>query len=300
MGLSYNVLIVDDDKEVRGLLQSLYSTYGHRSETAQDGIEALEKIKKVPFDAAVVDVVVPCMDGITLTSNLIRLYPDLPIMVMTGYVHEHYEESAIAAGAREFIKKPFSIREFILRFDKMMCNQKSQEALFTLSLTDELTGLSNRRRFFVLTEQCLKVAMRTKKQLLLLFIDMDGLKEINDCYGHAEGDRALKDLAHILNKTFRNSDIVCRFGGDEFVVLSDAGDPRSTGIISRLYGNLDECDASKPRRYPLSISVGTALFDPEHPVSIDALLTRADTMMYAQKSKRKNCAPSQPDILSCY
>ncbi len=296
MGLSYNVLIVDDDEEVSGLLQSLLLTYGHSSETARGGMEALESIKKVPFDAAVVDVVMPGMDGITLTSKLIRLYPDLPIMVMTGYVHQHYEQSAIAAGAREFIKKPFSIHEFIVRFNKMMRDQKSQEALSALSLTDELTGLYNRRRFFVLTEQCLKVSIRTKKPLLLLFIDVDGLKGINDCYGHAEGDRALRDLAHILKKTFRNSDIVCRFGGDEFVVLLDVADEKSTGILSRLYENLNEYNASGPRRYQLSISVGIALFDPEHPVSIEELLTRADTMMYGQKWRGDTHTPFQQAI----
>ena len=217
---SYRVLIVDDEEIGKQFYVSLFSKYGHSCETAKDGIEALEKIKKNSFDSAVIDIVMPLMDGITLTKELLKLYPNLPVMIMTGHADEHSAGSAIAAGAREFIKKPFSIDEFILRFDKMMRDHKGEEALLALSLTDELTGLYNRRRFFVLTEQCLKVAVRTKKRSLLLFIDMDDLKWINDHYGHNEGDQALIDLANILKKTFRESDIIARIGGDEFVVLS--------------------------------------------------------------------------------
>src|SRR4030043_2219906 len=173
--LNLKILIIDDKEMMSSFVVSLLSQHGHQCETAKDGIEALEIIKKNSFDSAVIDIVMPLMDGITLTRELVNLHPDLPIMVMTGHADEHSAESAIAAGAREFIKKPFSIDEFILRFDKMMRDHRGEEELLALSLTDELTGLYNVRRFFILTEQCLKVAVRTKKRPLLLFIDMDDL-----------------------------------------------------------------------------------------------------------------------------
>lgn len=116
----YRVLIADDAEMVRNFLVSLFSKYGHTCETSENGMEALEKMKRNSFDAVVLDIVMPHMDGITLTKELVKLYPDLPIMIMTGHTHEHSAESAIAAGARDFIKKPFSIDEFIIRFDKMM------------------------------------------------------------------------------------------------------------------------------------------------------------------------------------
>ena len=87
-------------------------------------------------------------------------------MIMTGHADEHSAGSALAAGAREFIRKPFSIDEFILRFDKMMRDHKGEEALLALSLTDELTGLCNRRRFFVLTEQCSKGSRSDKEKVV--------------------------------------------------------------------------------------------------------------------------------------
>jgi two-component system, cell cycle response regulator len=283
---SYRVLIVDDEEMVRNLVFSLLSKCGHTCEVVKDGIEALEKIKDDSFDAVVIDIVMPHMDGITLTEELLRLYSNLPVMLMTGHPHEHPAESAIAAGAREFIKKPFSIQEFIIRFDKMMRDHTGEEALLALSLTDELTGLYNRRRFFVLTEQYIKLSVRTKKRLLLLFIDMDNLKWINDHYGHNEGDQALINLANILKKTFRESDIIARIGGDEFVVLSESTDEKGEIVMTRLYENIRDYNAKVSQDYKLSISVGAAQFDPEYPISIDELLSKADALMYAQKRSR--------------
>jgi diguanylate cyclase (GGDEF)-like protein len=284
--LNLRILIVDDEEEVRRFLVSLLSKHGHECDTAKDGIEALEKIKRNSFDSAVIDVVMPLMDGITLTKELLRLHPNLPIMIMTGHAEEHSAESAIAAGAREFIKKPFSINEFILRFDKMMRDHKGEEVLLALSLTDELTGLYNRRRFFVLTEQYLKVAIRTKKRSLLLYIDMDELKWINDHHGHNEGDRALIALASILKKTFRESDIIARIGGDEFVALLESTVENDEILITRLSENIKDHHAKQTRHYKLSVSVGVAQFDPENPISIDELLSEADALMYTQKRKK--------------
>jgi diguanylate cyclase (GGDEF)-like protein len=282
---SYRVLIVDDEEMIGNFLCSLLPRYGHSCEVAKGGIEALEKIKNDSFDAAVIDIVMPHMDGVTLTEELLRLYSNLPVMLMTGHAQEHSAESAMAAGAREFIKKPFSIQEFIIRFDKMMCDHKGEKALLALSLTDELTGLCNRRRFFILTEQYLKAAIRTKKRPLLLFIDMDDLKGINDRCGHNEGDQALIDLANILKRTFRESDIVARIGGDEFVVLLESTDENSETLITRLHENVKDYNAQRSQRI-LSISLGTAQFDPESPISIDELLSKADALMYVHKRRR--------------
>ena len=290
---SYKVLIVDDEEMVRHFLCSLLPRYGHTCEVAKDGIEALEKIKNDSFDAAVIDIVMPHLDGVTLTEELLKLYSNLPIMLITGQAQEHSAESAMAAGAREFIRKPFSVEEFIMRFDKMMRDYKEEKALLALSLTDELTGLCNRRRFFILTEQYLKAAIRRKERPLLFFIDMDDLKGINDRYGHNEGDRTLIDLANILKKTFRESDIIARIGGDEFVVLLESSDESSKALTTRLYENVRDYNTQRSERI-LSISLGTAQFDPEYPISIDELLSKADTLMYAHKSRRWK-GPEQQD-----
>ncbi len=281
----YKVLVVDDEEPVKRLIVTLLSQKGHQCIAAGSGLEALEKIEKNKFDAVVADIVMPEMDGLTLTRELSKHDQSPPVMIMTGHADEYSAEDAIALGAREFINKPFSIAEFIIRFYKMMHDHRGEEALLALSLTDELTGLYNRRRFFVLTDQCLKVAVRTKKRPLLLFIDMDNLKWINDHYGHNEGDQALIGLADILKQTFRESDIIARIGGDEFVVLLESTDENSETTITRLHENVRDYNAQRSK-YTLSISLGTAQFDPEYPISIDELLSKADALMYAQKRRR--------------
>jgi len=283
----YKVLIVDDEDSMRSLMGTILTRKGHHCETAINGLEALDKLGDATFDAVITDIVMPELDGISLTKELSKRFQRLPVMIITGYGDEYSTESAMASGAREFIKKPFSTTEFALRFDKMMREHRAEETLLLLSLTDDLTGLYNRRRFFVLTEQYLKVATREKKRLLLLFIDMDDLKWINDHDGHHEGDQALKDLAHILKQNFRESDILARIGGDEFVVLFVSTDENSERLVTRLHENIREYNDKRRRPYRLSISVGTATFDPQDPISIDELLSMADASMYAQKQKKR-------------
>ena len=287
MGVSYKILIVDDKESIRKLVGNMLSQKGHQCVTANNGIEALDKIRENRFDAVITDIAMPEMDGLALTKELLKHDQSLPIMIMTGYTDNYSAETAIASGAREFISKPFSIPEFIIRFDKMMRDRKGEEALLALSLIDELTGLHNRRRFFVLADQYIKLSVRTKKRLLLLFIDMDGLKWINDHYGHHEGDHVLIGLANLLKKTFRESDIIARMGGDEFVVLSESTDEKGEIVMTRLHENIRDYNTKISQDYKLSISVGAAQFDPQYPISIDDLLSKADALMYAQKRKKR-------------
>ena len=118
--VQYKVLVVDDQEQMRKLIIELLSQQGHQCVTAADGVEAMSKIYQNRFDAVITDIVMPKMNGIALTKEILSVYPKLPIIVMTGHVKEHPTELAIAAGAREFIEKPFSYDEFILRFNKMM------------------------------------------------------------------------------------------------------------------------------------------------------------------------------------
>jgi DNA-binding response OmpR family regulator len=118
--LRYHVLVVDDEEEMRKLVVALISKRGYPCFQAVDGVDALEKALSYKFDAVITDIVMPKMNGITLTKELLKRTPNLPIMVMTGHDNEFSSVTAVSAGAREFIKKPFSLGEFALRFQKMM------------------------------------------------------------------------------------------------------------------------------------------------------------------------------------
>lgn len=162
-----------------------------------------------------------------------------------------------------------------------------EDKLHTLSITDELTGLYNRRGFLVLAEQQLKLSDRAKQGIFLLYADMDRLKVINDECGHKEGDNAIIEIAKILKATYRSSDVVARIGGDEFVVIPVGNIKENVDmIVERLQKNLDRYNSEKKGAYKLSLSAGISFYDPENPRNIDELLREADKMMYEQKKRR--------------
>lgn len=162
-----------------------------------------------------------------------------------------------------------------------------EEKLRTLSLTDELTGLYNRRGFLFLAEQLLRLADRNKKGIFMLYADMDRLKMINDNFGHKEGDRAIIETAKILKATYRNSDVIARIGGDEFVVIPVGTSSDNADIITaRLQENLKNYNSEGRSAYKLSVSAGVAYYDPENPCTIDELLRQGDKIMYEQKKRQ--------------
>ncbi|HEY0527404.1 MAG TPA: diguanylate cyclase [Gemmatimonadaceae bacterium] len=164
--------------------------------------------------------------------------------------------------------------------------KRAEEELRALLLVDELTGLPNRRAFVTLSEQALKLAMRMERDVLLIFIDVDRLKDINDTWGHLAGDRALIDTARVLRESCREADIVARLGGDEFVALMTV-DSDQTGelITSRIKARVDLHNAETQRGYQLSLSVGATRSKAEGAVLAD-LLSRADAALYDQKRGR--------------
>lgn len=179
-----------------------------------------------------------------------------------------------------------AIRDLLRR--ALQCATKQymlQTELSNLALQDELTGLYNRRGFLALAERQLKLARRSGRSLLLFFIDVDGLKEINDVFGHGEGDAALKCTAEALEATFRDSDVIARLGGDEFAVLAiEASGQSEATIRERLTEYLNS--ARQASDYQFSVSLGAARFDPWDQTSIRDLIAEADGAMYEQKRRR--------------
>jgi diguanylate cyclase (GGDEF)-like protein/PAS domain S-box-containing protein len=162
------------------------------------------------------------------------------------------------------------------------------EELRGLSLREELTSLYNRRGWLELSRQGLRFAQREKRMAAVIFADMNGMKSINDQYGHEEGDRALQDTARLLKDACREVDVIARFGGDEFVVFAlDFDESGLDALRLRVRSASLDLNRSGDRPFQLSLSVGAAFFKPEHPESIDELLDRADREMYLQKRTRK-------------
>lgn len=161
-------------------------------------------------------------------------------------------------------------------------------AAVQLATMDELTLLSNRRGFFALAQHSLKLCRRLAHPATLLFIDMDGFKQINDRFGHAEGDRALCSFAEALRGTFRDSDVIGRLGGDEFVVLlTNTAQAVANEALARLRAAVQTLNRSSQRGYDMKFSVGQLAYDPSQHPSVEALVDEADGLMYARKRRSR-------------
>jgi diguanylate cyclase (GGDEF)-like protein len=163
------------------------------------------------------------------------------------------------------------------------------QRLHSLSITDELTGLYNRRGFFLLAEDSLKLAKKGKKKQMMLYADLDNFKEINDVLSHDVGDQVIKETAAIFKSTFRTSDIIARIGGDEFVVFqAETAEANLDIMVNRLQEDIEIFNAQHNNQYNLSMSIGVTSHEPNSEQSIDELLTEADELMYKHKNSKKN------------
>ena len=177
-------------------------------------------------------------------------------------------------------------RRLALALDRL---RRTNRTLESLSLMDELTGLNNRRGFFTLGQQQLKIADRLKKRIFLVFLDVDNLKQINDAGGHSAGDSLLAAAGAILKATARESDVVGRLGGDEFAILAiRSGRGGHQALLDRLQARIRTRNAECPDRPPLSVSLGVVGGDPGEFAGLEDLLSRADARMYGQKKTKIN------------
>lgn len=205
----------------------------------------------------------------------------------------------LTAERLQIIDLLFSVYESVIQKNAELeeTNRKLEEAkallakqaaeLHEITLFDELTGLHNRRGFFFIAETQLKMAKRKKQSVLLIMIDVDGLKYINDTYGHKEGDVMLKELAAIIKSTFREPDVVARMGGDEFVVFAAEPDENNAEDIElRLKENIDEFNARSCHPFQLMASIGKVFCKVKENSTIDELLDDADKIMYEKKRKK--------------
>jgi diguanylate cyclase (GGDEF)-like protein len=230
-------------------------------------------------------------------ENAKKLFKTFNEVYRTGEPSKEFDWQVIRKdGTKRYIEVSVSLQEKITGkpigfrgIARDITDRKRMEAeILALSITDQLTGLHNRRGFLSLTGQQLKLAERNKSGMLLFFVDLDGLKWINDTLGHEEGDKALIETADVLKETFRTSDIIARLGGDEYAALTvDITEAKSELFTARLQTLIDTRNNQENRRYRLSISVGCSYYDPENPSSIDGLMSSADKLMYEQKQNKK-------------
>ncbi len=288
------ILLVEDDAADAYILRwHLLKNPRNRHRFDLEHVEylgtGLDRLSQDSFEVLLLDLGLPDSLGIETFCRASREAPDIPIIVLSGLDDEDVALSAVREGAQDYLVKSELTGPLLVRSIRYAIERHHmQQSLRSLSLEDELTGLYNRRGFQALAEQQLKQVRRSKKQLTLVFLDLDDLKQINDSQGHGVGDQALVEAAALLRRSFRDSDILARLGGDEFAVL--LVDAREDGVpvpIARLRENLAKATGLDERDFPISISFGLAAWDGEKPTTLDELITRADEEMYREKRAHK-------------
>lgn len=301
MGMSNSVLIVDDSDAVRERIIKTLESFDlfSRYYEAEDGLEGFKKLLSSPVDIILCDVEMPRMDGFKFLS-MMKSRPDLqdtPVIMLTGRDDRELKIKALEQGASDYITKPFDAEELVarvrvhLKIKNLQDDLKrTNELLLELSNTDHLTGLFNRRFMMEALGKEVKRNLRKKGNLSLIILDIDHFKQVNDQYGHLQGDIVLQKVAQLLQKELRAYDTAARYGGEEFIaILPDAALEEATFVANRVRMSVQAASFSgELSSLSLTASLGVAMFSKEDCNSVDDFIKLADEALYRAKANGRN------------
>jgi diguanylate cyclase (GGDEF)-like protein len=264
--------------------------------TVRAAIARLSDEARPGIDAVLLDLSLPDEHGVDTVRRVIEACAGAVIVVMTGAGDEQMGLAALQEGAQDYLVKGQVTTAMLRRAVRFSIERGGQRLhLENLSVKDDLTGLHNRRGFLALAEQQMKLARRQRTPFVLLFLDLDRLKYINDTFGHAEGNRAIAEAAKVLRDCFRQSDIVGRLGGDEFAAMAMNTSGAHEHILRLRIGTaLQLVNAGADRSYPLGFSIGLLTCQPGEDQTIEMLLERADALMYEDKGRKRRVPEDAP------
>ncbi len=278
------ILIVDDDESILNLLAQFFQRIGLEFRTATNGREALDVMDGFPVTVLITDLIMPQIDGFELMKQVKEAWPDVDVIVMTGYSKNFTYTDVVRAGASDFIQKPFPLDELEAKVNRIIRERQLRYQLQRLSVRDGLTDLFNRRFFDQKVRDEASRASRQNYPLFLLMVDLDKFKDVNDTKGHQAGDKILKIVADtLLSSTRAHVDICFRHGGDEFAVLiPHATRQQAEAIAERIRTNLLGKGID-----PVTVSLGLSTFQHEEGQHLDEavhqFIKRADDALYKAK-----------------
>lgn len=257
--------------------------------TVRDAVDHLSD-HAASVDAVLLDLSLPDDSGLGTLRRIVAEAHGAVVVVMTGMGDERLGLAAMQEGAQDYLVKGQVDARTLRRALRFAIER--QTVLQKLSHRDDLTGLHNRRGFMIQAEQVVRIARRQRSPFLLVFMDLDGLKTINDTFGHAEGNRALVEAADVLRRCFRHSDVLARFGGDEFAALALCTGAADDEVLrGRVSVALDTINLRPDRDYQLGFSLGILTCEPGDASALEALLEHADQRMYLEKRRRNGDLP---------
>lgn len=286
------VLLIEDDEDDCLLTRSLLADgYGDRFrlDWSDSPAEGLERLLSGSYDVALVDHHLGGTTGIELLQQACAGGLSTPVIMLTGQSDRATDINAMNAGAADFLVKgrvTGDLLERAIRYARE--RHRLLERISALSLTDELTGLHNRRAFMTMADQRLQLLERSGALVMVVFADVDDLKWTNDTRGHEAGDALIIAAAEALRSTFRRTDLLARLGGDEFVALCEVSDEKAEELLlEKLQQQIAERNVQDPT-VPLSMSAGATSFRSGPGIRLQDLLAEADLRMLDRKNQRRS------------
>ena len=295
--LNANILIVDDHEDSALLLARILGGAGYTSvASTMDPLEVCELHHKNGYDLILLDIQMPGMDGFQVMEGLKKIETGsyLPVLAITA--QPAHKLRALQGGAKDFISKPFDLAEVLMRVHNMLEVRLLHKAardhgkmLESLALHDPLTGLANRRLLADRISMALVHARRNKSTMAVVYLDLDGFKEINDTLGHGAGDVLLKMVAERLAATVREEDTVARLGGDEFILAlwHVSGTDDAAKVASKVIEAVSQPYGIEGHTVSITTSAGVGIY-PVHGKDADTLMKSADLALYEAKRAGKN------------
>lgn len=281
----HKILVVDDEAHVREVVSEALAYLGHDVTEAENGKQALSRLETTAVDVIISDLYMPEMDGMELIRQVRRHYPEIDIIAITGFGNRYDYTEVIAAGAADFITKPFTLDKMEAKLARLFRERYLRSQLQEMAMRDALTGLYNRRSFEPAVEDETVRSIRYRHPLSLLFMDVDHFKRYNDDFGHRAGDELLVKLAEIIRNCIRDHvDKAFRYGGDEFIVILPVLDSTGAGVVAdRIRANYCEICPGET-----SLSIGIAQFQVDSgdlDRDIETMIRRADESLYYVKKR---------------
>ena len=287
-----NILVVDDDEDIRLILKEVLSLPGYNVWTASGGLEAINMIKEAEFNIVLTDIGMPEVDGVEVTRKFKEANSDTTIIAITGHSSIQYALAVLEEGAYDYITKPFNINEVKLTVrraaerHRLLNEVKEKEFYKQLAILDGLTEVYNRHYFNQILPRELERAKRYKNHLSFLMLDIDYFKKFNDTQGHLAGDWALKKTSQLIVGSVRITDMVFRYGGEEFAVaLPETDKPGTITVARRIRESMSKTRFLDSRIMPtqhLTISIGVCTF-PVDAQNFREVIENADKHLYSAK-----------------
>ena len=295
------ILIAEDDPDYLEILSRRASRMGLDVHQATDGKMAMDALQKYEFDALVLDLYMPEHTGLEIIDAARKIDPDTQAIILTGSASVETAVEALRAGVYDYLTKPLeSMTSFELALSRALErrylvkeNQRLFDEIQRLAVTDSLTGLYNRHKLQESLNTEVERAKRYNRPLSIIMIDMDGLKSINDTFGHAAGDEALKFVALSIQQSIRKVDLGTRFGGDEFIVLlpeADCGE--ATFVAKRIR---EAILAAELHSGKLSVSLGVVQWHSGFETPKDFVHAVDEAMYLAKRSDGERLHVLVPD-----